>query len=349
MRLLTVLVTLLGLAASAGADEIKVLMWSDYIDPEIVQQFEKETGTSVKIDVYEETEAMIAKLQTAGGASQYDLVVASDHAVPILAKLGLVRKLDLAKIPNSKNVDKRFLNPPYDKANDYSLPYQWGTVGLMYNKKKIKTAPTSWAAIIGEGAKPGTFLLVDNMRDMMGIALRLSGASVNAVSKEELQKAGQLILAGKKSDRCVGFDGSVSSAKRLVAGEVDMAIVYNGDGLNAIGQAPEDQQADFDYVIPSEGSIIWVDTMLLTSAGPNPAGATKFMNYILDAKVGAQLSNYINYATPNAAAMPQIVEESRTNPRIYPPAATIDKLEYLQDVGKATQIYDLVWTSVKTR
>jgi spermidine/putrescine transport system substrate-binding protein len=341
-RLLGALLLTVGVASAA---EVKMLTWSDYIDPEIPRQFEKQTGIAVKIDVYEETEAMMAKLQAAGGDREYDLVVVSDHAIPVLSKLGLIRKLDLGKIPDAKNVDARFKSPPYDPAGEYSLPYQWGTVGLIYRKQLGNFEP-SWKMIFDPAKQPGKFLLLDSTRDTLGAALKLAGADVNTKNPDDLKKAMQLALAAKQSEKFKGFDGSPAAAKKVVAGEADLAIVYNGDALNAM---KEDKSNSCDYVVPQEGSIIWVDTMVITSHAPNADGATKFIDYLLDAKVGAQLSNYINYATPNAAAVSQISDESRKNPRIYPPEEQLKRLSYLQDVGDATGIYDEVWTAVKSR
>lgn len=337
----------LGLTASAAvAGEIHVLMWSDYIDPEIPQQFEKATGNKVIIDVYEETEGMIAKLQAAGGDAQYDVVVASDHAIPILAKLKLIKPLDLSKVPNAKNVDKSFVKPPYDAEGKYSLPYQWGTVGIIYNKKKLPNFKPSWASILDPAQQTGTYLLVDNMRDALGCALKWRGKSVNSVKLEDLDRAGKDILAAKLSTKCIGFDGSPSACKKVVSGQADMAIVYNGDALNALKEATD---GNCDYIIPTEGTIIWVDTMVLPARAPNEAAALAFMNYLLDAKVGAQLSNYINYATPNAAALPEINAEARKDLRIYPTEEQRKTMEYLQDVGKDTALFDEIWTSVKTK
>ena len=242
-------------------------------------------------------------------------------------------------------MDERFRNPPYDPQGEYSLPYQWGTLGIIYRKNLVGFEPT-WKMIFQPDRQPGRFILLDSMRDTIGAALKLSAADVNTRKPDDLKKAMQLLVSAKQSGKFAGFDGSPAAAKKVVAGEADLAIVYNGDALNAM---KEDKTSACDYVVPNEGSIIWVDTMVITSHAPNPDGAQQFINYLLDPKTGAQLSNYINYATPNAAAMPAIAEESRTNPRIYPPADQLQRLSYLQDVGDATSIYDEVWTAVKSR
>ncbi|HEX8524329.1 MAG TPA: spermidine/putrescine ABC transporter substrate-binding protein [Tepidisphaeraceae bacterium] len=330
---------------AAAAGDLHLLTWSDYIDPEIPRQFEKLTGTSVKIDVYEDTEAMMAKLQAAGGESQYDLVIVTDHAIPVLAKLGLIQKLDPAKLPNAKNVDARFVKPPYDPEGAYSVAYQWGTVGIIYNKKLAGFTP-SWSMLLDPARQPGKFLMLDSMRDTLGAALKLNGASVNADKPDDLKKAMETLIAAKQSEKFAGFSGSPNAARQVAGGQADLAMAYNGDALNAI---KEDKSSSCDYVVPAEGSIIWVDTMVITSKAPNPDAAHQFINHILDAKVGAQLSNYIHYATPNAAAVSAIDPQSRNDTRIYPPEDQLKRMEYLKDMADQTSLYDEAWTAIKSR
>lgn len=339
--------SLLGAATAQPKAELKVLSWSDYIDPELLKKFEAETGHPVHVDVYEETEAMLAKLQS--GAAQsgaYDIVIASDHTIPVLVKLNLLQKLDAAKLPNIKNVDPRFATPPYDPKSTYSQPYQWGTVGILYNRKKLGEIKPSWSALF-DPAQKGKFLLIDSPRDTLGVALKAGGKSVNTTDIPSLQAAGRLVQAAKKSPNFVGFDGSVSAAKKVISGQADLALVYNGDALNNIKEA--ESPSDFDYFVPVEGSIIWVDTMILPVGTKNPEAAHKFLNFILDADHGAQLSNYINFATPNRESMPSITETARKDVRIYPTEETIKTLEYLSDVGPATKTYDTIWTAIKAR
>ncbi len=340
-KLLSFALGLLASAYVASAADVKVLMWSDYIDPEIPKQFKELTGQDVKIDVYEDTESMIAKLQ-AGGNSQYDVVVGADHSIPILIKLGLVQKLDKSKVPNSANVTDLFKSPPFDPGLAYSQPYQWGTMGIIYNKKKM--SKPGWGAFFGK--QPGTFMLLDSMRDTISAGLLVDGKSINTTKLKELQAAGKKIIDAKKSKNCLGFDGSPANAKKVASGQCDFALVYSGDALNAIKEAKND---DIDYVIPESGAQIWVDVMVVPDKAPNVAGAHQFINYIMDAKIGAQLSNYINFGSPNKAALPMVDEASRNDPRIYPPESITSKLEFLQDVGKDTQNYDKIWTAIKSK
>lgn len=334
-------------APDKSKGRVAVYMYSEYIDEAMLDEFKERTGLEVKLDVYEATEEMMAKLQTAGGDSQYDVVVVSDHAIPTLAKLGLLQKLNAEQIPNKKNVDGKFLNPPYDPANEFSLPYQWGTMGIMYRKDKIgELGPdrASWSLFFDPSRQPGTFMLIDSIRDMMGAALKFQGRSINSRNPEELKLAGDLILSAKQSEKCLGFEGGVGGKNKILSGDCDLAIVYNGDAVRGIAEDP-----NAAFVLPAEGTLIWMDAMTIPSKAPNSEGAHQFINYILDAQPGATLSDYNQYATPNAASVPLINEDDRNNSAIYPSDEQIAKMEYLEDVGGDTKLYDEIWTSVKSR
>lgn len=339
------LATLLLGCSEATKPQVTVYMYSEYIDPELPREFEKLTGIAVKIDVYENTEEMMAKLQHAGGASQYDVVVVSDHAVPVLAKLGLLQPLALAKVPNAKNVGEQFRRPPYDPEGKFSLPYQWGTMGLVYRKDKLpQTFEPSWTLVLDPEKQPGPFVLIDSMRDMMAVALKTLGASVNSRRPEELKAASELILKAKRSAKCLGFEGGVGGKNKVADGAAAVAIAYSGDAIKAC-----EENAHLAYAVPKEGSIIWVDAMTIPARAPNADAAHKFINFILDPEVGAKLSNFNRYATPNAASLAYIRREDRENPGIYPSPETLKALEYLEDLGADTRLYDEMWTTIKSR
>ncbi len=322
---------------------LTVYMWSEYIDPEIPKDFERETGIPVRIDVYEATEDMMAKLQQ-GGDQQYDLLVVSDHAVPALAGLGLLRPLDRAALANAGNVDARFAAPPYDPDGRWSVPYQWGTVGLMYRKDRLPDFEPTWALVFDPARRRGPFVLVDSMRDMLGVALKAAGHSVNATDPEQVRAAGERTLAAKRSDLSLGFEGGVGGKNKVLSGAAALAIVYNGDALRGMEEDPEAA-----FAVPREGSIVWVDAMAIPAHAPHAGEAHRFIDYILRPEVGARLSNFNRYATPNRAALAHVDPEDRADPAIYPPPEVMAKLEYIQDLGTATQLYDEVWTAVKSR
>lgn len=293
------------------------------------------------MDLYESNEEMIAKLQ-AGGVSQYDLIFPSDFYVPSIIQLRLVQPLDHGKLPNLRNLDDKFKNPPFDPGNRYSVAYQWGTTGLVYRKDKVGK-PESWAVLFRDPKAP--FILMDSPREMLGNALKYLGYSVNTKNPKEVQAAGQLLLQTKRSRYFLGFEGGVGGKNRVVAGAAAYAVVYNGDAVKAADENP----GKVDFAIPKEGATLWVDSMMIPAKAPNPEAAHLFINFILDPKVGAQLSNFNRYATPNKAALPYINPADRKNPAIYPSSELMKRLEFILDLGKDNRIYDEVWTAVKSR
>ena len=236
--------------AAGNAGRVNVYMYSEYIDPEITKAFEQATGLAVNLDVYDFTEEMIAKLQQAGGTEQYDVVVLSDHAIPVLVKLGLIQPLEHDRIANINNVSERFRNPAYDPGSKYSLPYQWGTMGLMYNKKKLPEFKATWATCFDEAAQPGPVLLIDSMRDTFAAVLKYQGKSVNTRKPEDLKAAQELLLKAKRSPKLLGFEPGVGGVGKIVSGDAAVAIVYNGDALRAMQDEKNAEAKNLDFVLP---------------------------------------------------------------------------------------------------
>jgi len=342
--LLAAALVLLTCASAWCADkELNLYIWSEYMGPEIIPNFEKQTGIKVRVDYYETMEDMMAKLQ-AGGASQYDVVVPTDYGVPAMIKLGLLKELDHSKIPNMKNLNAKFIDCPYDPKNAHTVAYQWGTLGMFYNKKKI-TGPVSWSLMFDPAKQVGPFVLLDSVREMLGICESYMGMSVNTVNTDELKKVADVMLQAKNSPNFQGFEGGVGGRAKVLSGGAVAAITYNGDAMRGIQEDPENTA----FANPVEGTVIWVDNMAIPANAPNPEAAYKFINYILDAKVGAGLSNWTQYPTPNNAAKPFITPEDLENEAIYPTEEYMGKLQFLNDIGDNARLYDELWTMVKTR
>jgi len=350
MRKLSVLFAVLALLTvgphlALAQPELKIFIWSEYMDPEMPDQFEKATGIKVRIDLYENNEEMVAKLQ-AGGVSQYDIIVPSDYIMPLLINQKLIQPLDQAKIPNLKNLKEIFTKTSYDPGNKWSVAWQWGTVGLMYRKDKVKNFENTWAMLFDpkREADMGSFWLIDSVREMMGIVLLYQGYDFNSTVPNELKKAADLLITVKKRKNCFGFKPGVGGKNDVVAGTANAAIVYNGDAIRHITEEPE----VLAFTIPKEGSEIWYDSMCIPAKAPNPDSAHKWINWILEPEVGAQLSNYNQYATPNQASMPHITPEDLKNPGIYPTEDIMKVLHFTKDLGKDNKIMDAAWTRAKS-
>jgi spermidine/putrescine transport system substrate-binding protein len=341
--LLLVFVLLLGLPAKASAADSKlnIFIWSEYLDLAVVKDFEQQFACKVTVDVYEDAESMLAKLQ-GGGTALYDLVVPPDHLVPTMVKLNLLAPLRPANLPNLKNLDPQFASPPYDRGNRFSVAYQWGTVGILVRPVAGKPVAETWGLMFDAKQQPGKFVLIDSVRDCLGAALKFKGHSLNSTEIPHLKEARDSVIEAKK--RAAGFDGSVGAKNKVVAKSVAAAIVYSGEAARAMTDDPS-----LRYIIPREGSQIWVDNLCIPTKAPHRDLAEKFINYVLDAKVGARLSNFLQFATPNTAARPFIKPADAKNPAIYPPAEVMAKLEFLEDLGAKAKLYDEAWTQVKAR
>jgi spermidine/putrescine transport system substrate-binding protein len=326
-----------------AAEELHLYMWSEYIDPKILKDFEVKYKCKVIQDLYESNEEMIAKLQ-AGGSSQYDLVIPSDFVAPSMVKLGLLKPLDAKAIPNLANLKPEHRNNKYDAGNKYTVPYQWGTVGLMYNKKLAPDFTPSWSVIFAPNAARRPYVLIDSEREMIGTALKYMGKSMNTTNKTELKAAADLLIKAKKHKNFLGFEGGVGGKSKVAGGSAAYALVYSGDAYRAMAE-----NANLGFVNPKEGAVVWVDNMAIPVKAPNAALAHKFINYILDPKVGAALSNFNHFATPNQASMAFITPADLKNPAVYPDAATLKTLENILDRGKDNRLYSELWKMVKTR
>jgi spermidine/putrescine transport system substrate-binding protein len=325
--------------AVLAQSKLNLFIWSEYIDPAVVADFERAFDCRVVTDLYEDDASMMAKLQ-AGGASLYDVVVPTDHRVPALIKLGLLAPLRKEHLPNLKNLDARFRHLPFDRENGYTVAYQWGTLGLYVRRQPGRALPDSWAAVFDPKQAWGSFTLIDSPRDLISAALKFRGRSVNVADPAELKAVRDLLVATKP--RSLGFDASVAGKNRVLARAATAAIVYSGEGARG---AAED--TDTVYIIPREGSLIWVDNLAVLAGAPHRDLAERFINFCLTPENGARISNFTRFATPNAAARLLIRSEDLRNPAIYPPEDLLGRLEFAEDLGAASRLHDEVWSQVK--
>ncbi|MDZ4785019.1 MAG: spermidine/putrescine ABC transporter substrate-binding protein [bacterium] len=327
--------------ASAETNKLNLFIWSEYIDPEIISNFEKKFDCKVITDLYEDSESMLAKIE-GGGVSLYDIAVPPDYIVSVMIKKKLLAALNMSNIPNAINVDDKFVNPSYDPGNAYSMPYQWGTVGIYARKKAGQTIDESWGILFDPKMNAGSFVMIDSMRESIDSALKYKGYSINTTEPAKLKEARDLLLDAKK--RTLGFESGVGGKNKVLGKGATFAVAYSGDAVRGMSEDPETY-----YFVPREGSEIWVDNMVIPAKAPHKEMAEKFINYILDPEVGAKLSDFNQYATPNKASLLLIDQDDRKNPAIYPSKEVMAKLEFVQDLGSHTRIFDQVWTEVKTK
>lgn len=322
--------------------DLSFFNWSDYMDPDLISAFEEEYGVTVTEDFYPSNEELLAKVQ-AGGAA-YDVIVPSDYMVSIMIEEGLLMEINRDAVPNYANLDDQFLDPPYDEGSRYSLAYQWGTTGLGVDLRVVgEDVEPTWGLVFDPELASqwsGRISLLDDPRETMAAALYYLGYSPNTTNEDELQEAADLIAEAKQ--HVAAFDSDLF-VDLLVTGEVAVAHGFSGGFLDQFGD-----EEHWAYLIPEEGATIWVDTMAILANTRVPCTAHTFVNFILDAENGAQLTNWTYYASPNAAAEEFIDPEILEWEAVYPSEETMQNLHFLEDTGDVEIIYNDLFTRAKS-
>lgn len=312
--------------------DLAIYNWSEYMDPELKAAFEAEFGVSVTEDNYDSNEAMQPIISA--GNSGYDFIVPSDYMVSILIESGDIMALNRAAIPNISNLLPEFASGlPFDPDGTYTAPYQWGTTGLGIDLAVTgDDVPETWGLIFdadlaAEYGLEGSYAtLLNDPRETLGAALKYLGYSLNTTSDSELDQARALVAEAK--DRVAAFD-SDQYDELLATGDSAVAHGYSGNFLVQFDEADDPEQ--YTYFVPQEGGTRWVDNMAVPTDAPHPCTAHAFINFLLEAERGAQLTNWNYYASPNAASEPHIDPEVLSDPIVYP--TDTSKLEFIEDTG----------------
>jgi spermidine/putrescine transport system substrate-binding protein len=324
-----------------GGPEEKALNfynWSDYVAKSTIPDFQKQTGIKVTQDFFSSNEELLAKLQA--GGTGYDVIVPSDYMVSIMIKSDILEPLDMSKIPNFKNVGANYKGLGYDPDNQYSVPYQWGTTGILYNEQRLGKLEPSWDPMWDPDNK-GKIGMLNDERETPGAALYKLGYSVNATEKEQLDEAEAELKKQKPLLR--GYFDSTQNRPLVINGDLLLGHVFSGDAFLALSS-----NENLDYIIPEPAATRWTDNMAIPKGAEHPDNAHKFINYILGAKTGAALSNYTYYNTPNEASLPMIDGALRKLPGYELEPSVFDRLQIIEDVGAATREYSTLFTSVKS-
>lgn len=325
--------------AGLEGQELKVFNWTTYIAEDTISNFEELCGVSVSYDTYASDTEMLECLEQA--TCQYDVVVPTDSTVYVMVGENLLQPLDKNNIPNLANVTDELKNPPYDPDNVYTVPYQWGTVGIGYNKTKVGREITSWRDFFGY---QGSVAWLDDDRAMLGTALLVQGLDPNTDQSSEVAQAEEWLKNKATNLKVIAPD---DGQDRLANGEVDMVIEYSGDIYQIIADCNCD---DYAYVIPEEGARVWVDNMAIPAVAEHKELAEAFLDYILDLQVGADVSNFTAYASPNNASIQAglIDEQYLDNPSIYPDSSIMQHLFFVISSPTLAPIYSDAWQQLKT-
>jgi spermidine/putrescine-binding protein len=324
---------------SAHPGKLNIYIWTNYLPAEVVAEFERRTGIRVNVDTYSSNEALLDKLQS--GVADYDLVVPSDYMLQILVPQRLLLPLDRRRLPRFANLDRRFLDRKFDPGNRCSLPYLWGTTGIGYDRRKVAAPVDSWQALF-DPRHAGRILMLDDMREAFGAALRLDGRPLNERDPAALRRAAARLAAQKPLVRTYN---SSDFANLLAAGDVDLAQGYNGELAKVVARDPQ----RFAYVIPREGGTLWIDSLAIPSTARNLDSAYAFLDYVLEPAVAARIVAGVRYASANQAALPLVAPEIRDDPAVYPAAKVLDRCQLIEDLGTTTPLVDRLWTEVKAR
>lgn len=319
---------------------LNVLLPADAIDPEIIEQFERITGDTVAIDTYADADAVVARMRDRPAHRRYDLLVAPRRKRAELVEQGLVQPLDEARLDNARHVAERFRESAGGQAAS-SLPYQWGTVGILYRTDRVDAFEPTWAMFFDPSRRPGPFVLLDDPRLTLGAALRHLGHSINTTDPELVRAAGEQVLAAKGHEQCLGLMDAGAAVGRVASGEAVMTMASSRDAQRAMAE-----HENLAYAVPEEGGAMWVDAMFLPAGAEDVELALRFMDYLLDPQIAAQLSNWTHWGTPNEAALPYIEPEQRADPAIYPPDAVMRGFEPVRELGDASAVYEEVWATI---
>lgn len=324
------------------ASELQLYTWVEYIDPAIKDQFEAECGVKVTETNFDSNETLLATLQA--GGTGYDIIVPSDYMVQILVSEGMLEKLDYNNIPNIANMGSPHVKQYFDPTQEYTVPYFWGTSGFAVDTNVVTDPVPSWKMVFEPSDEVcGKISMLDDERETIGAALMYLGYPINDTDPAHLEEAKNTLIAQAK---CVKAYDSMSNDDLIVQSETVIAHIWTGDAILA-GDPATGGRDGIVYMIPEEGCTIWQDNMAIPVGAPNKYTAEVFMNYLADPEIAAQNATFVGYGTPNEAAKGLLDPEILANTGIYPDAATMGNLQWIQDVGDALETYDRIWTEFK--
>ncbi|MED9821809.1 MAG: spermidine/putrescine ABC transporter substrate-binding protein [Christensenellales bacterium] len=323
-------------AIVTAQETISVYNWGDYIDMDVLDQFEEETGIKVIYETFETNEDMYAKI--AMGGSSYDVIFPSDYMIERMIQENLLQKINWDNVPNAANIDPRFMHEDYDPEAAYSIPYTWGTMGILYNKEMVEEIPTSWETLMDD-TYAMDMLMLNSPRDTLAIALVMCGHDLNSTDPQDLADARSLLIEQKPMVLAYVVD---EVKDKMIAGEASVALVWSGDATFCM-----DESDELDYVVPKEGSNIFYDSMCIPANARNVSGAEKFIDFMCRADIAAKNFEYVGYAIPNTAAIELLgAEEYNASPVNNPPQEALDKCKVFRYLGEDTKLYDQIWTEI---
>ncbi|WP_442946779.1 ABC transporter substrate-binding protein [Nostoc sp. WHI] len=323
---------------SGQRDQLYIYTWTQYTDNQLLKTFSTQTGMKVLADVYDSNDVMLAKFQASGGGN-YSIIYPSDYMVQKMVNKDLLTEINHDRLIGLENLFPRFYNPSYDPNNRYSIPFNWGTTGLIYNSEKIKDAPKDWEYLWQNQEKlKKRITLINDVREVMGATLRMLGYSYNSKNEAEIKEAYEKLKLLKPA--IARFDTDAWQ-NQILAGDLLLAMCYSADAVRISQENPK-----LKYVIPRSGSSLWTDTIVIPKTASNLAGAYAWINMILQPEVAAQITERLNVSTPNSAGFEQLPKRIQNNANLFPSESLLKNCERVTPLGQFEEIYERYWTEL---
>lgn len=326
---------------TSGTEQVIIYNWGEYIDPEVLDMFEEETGIQVIYEEFETNEIMYPKIQS--GAIAYDLVCPSDYMIQKMIQNDLLQPLNFDNIPNAKNIGQVYYEKSrqFDPDNQYSIPYCWGTVGILYNTKMVEEPIDSWT-VLWDTQYKDNILMQDSVRDAFAVALKTLGYSLNSTSIHELTQAKDLLVQQKPLVQAYVID---QVRDKMIGSEAAIGVIYSGEAIYTQTENP-----DLAYVVPKEGSNMWIDSWVMPKNAPNKENAEKFLDFLCRPEIALMNFEYITYSTPNEKARELIEDPAIRNSEIaFPGDSILSRCETFTYLGEdADEVYNQLWREVKS-
>lgn len=314
---------------------ITVYNWGDYIDESVISEFEKEYDIKVIYEQFATNEEMYVKLKNSPGA--YDVAIPSEYMIVKMINEDLLEEIDMNNVPNFEYIDDKFKDLDFDPHNKYSIPYMWGTVGVVYNKSLIDDEIVNWSDL-WDSKYEDQILMLNSQRDSIGVALKKLGYSLNEKDSAKLQEAKEQLVIQKPLVRAYVGD---EVKDMIIEEEAAIAVVWSGDAIIMMGN-----NEDLDYVVPMEGSNVWFDNMVIPKGTKHKREAELFINFMNRPDIAKRNVDYIGYSTPNKKAFELLDEDIQNNKAAYPEESVLDRCEIFLDLGERVKEYDKIWTDI---
>lgn len=333
-----------------GNNELYVYNWGEYIDESVIEEFEEETGISVVYDLFETNEEMYPIIEA--GAVSYDVVCPSDYMIQKMVENNLLAEINFDNVPNISQIDPAYMemSRAFDPENKYSVPYCWGTVGILYNTKRLEELgvepPTKWADLWDERLS-GEILMQDSVRDAFMVALKKDGFSMNSTNEEELKQAKQALVDQKPLVQAYVID---QVRDKMIGGEAAVGVIYSGEMLY-IQEEVANLGLDYslEYVLPEEGTNLWLDSWVIPANAKNKENAEKWIDFLCRPEIAKRNFEYITYPTPNKGAFDLLDEEMQNNKAVFPDTSTLTNCEVFEYMGdEVDSVYNDLWKEVKS-